>query len=321
MKSSSELFPVSLIRAEVVAEKFIEDTYLVKPNNSDDRTIQIAVTRLGYYNSTASESRQPVLMVHGSFTNRGFWFSQKGKGLARQLLEAGLDPWMIELRGHGDSPENTQYQSNSIESYAEYDLPAIAEFITEQTGKNPFWLGHSMGGVTIATSIATGKINNDNCEGIVLLGSQVSRFPLSLRVPFLRVSARLMLAIKKPLIKSAKGPEHEPLGIAREFVRWGGLFHGWKSSKGLKYWNELKDSGLPVLAFGAKKDKGDPAKHCKKLALSINPKASFYELSKQAGYSMDYGHVNMVISEQAKSEVWPQIINWINNTKGKQKND
>ena len=104
MKSSSQLFPVALIKAEVVADRFIEDTYLLKPNNSDDKSVQVALTRLGEADGEKATRGEPVILVHGSFTNRGFWLSQKGKGLASALLEKGFDPWMLELRGHGDSP-------------------------------------------------------------------------------------------------------------------------------------------------------------------------------------------------------------------------
>ena len=321
MKSSSNLFPVSLIRAELIAEQFIEDTYLLKPNNSSDRSVQIAVTRLGFYKNETKKKGKPVILIHGSFTNRGFWFSQKGKGLARALLESGLDPWMLELRGHGDSPENIEYNQNSIDIYAGYDIPAVIDFIQEQTMQKPVWIGHSMGGVIVSTALAKGCITPDNSEAVVMLGSQVSRFPFLLRLPVFRLLARIILSLRKPLIKSKLGPEHEPLGIAKEFIRWAGLFHGWKSPKGQKYWHELKKIQIPVLAFGAKKDKGDPVKYCNKLALSIDDNATCIELSKQKGFKCDYNHTNMVISEDAKSEVWPKIINWINLTEKGQSND
>jgi pimeloyl-ACP methyl ester carboxylesterase len=316
MKSSSELFPVSLMRAEVVADEFIEDTYLLKPNNSNDKSMQFALTRLGYYKPATENKGQPVILVHGSFTNRGFWFSQKGKGLARYLLESGLDPWMLEIRGHGDSPVNAGYKDNCVEDYAEFDLPAAQDFITEQTNFKPFWLGHSLGGIAIATALASKKISSETSAGVILLGSQVSRFPLLLRIPFLRMTARILLSINKPIIKSSLGPEHEPLGLAKEFVRWAGVFAGWNSKAGVKYWAELKNLSLPVLAFAGSKDSGDPVKHCKKLAVAINDEAEFYELGKKSGFSHDYGHVDMVISKEAQDEVWPKITSWINSIKG-----
>ncbi|MFT6259953.1 MAG: pimeloyl-ACP methyl ester carboxylesterase [Crocinitomicaceae bacterium] len=316
MKSSSELFPVSLVRADVVVDEFIEDTYLLKPNSSNDKSVQFAVTRLGYYKPNTERTGQPVILVHGSFTNRGFWFSSKGKGLARYLLEHNLDPWMLEMRGHGDSPANTHYKLNNVEAYAEFDLPAAQAFVTEQTKQKPIWLGHSLGGVTIATSIAGGHLTVENNLGLILIGSQVSRFPIPLRIPFLRLAAKIILSVKKPIIKSSLGPEHEPMGIAKEFVRHAGWLSGWKSQSGIKYWHKLTKLSIPVLAFAGGRDPGDPAKHCKKLALSIDNEAKFYELSKKNGMAHDFGHIDMVIGKHAETEVWPKITKWIHSIQG-----
>jgi pimeloyl-ACP methyl ester carboxylesterase len=321
MKSSSELFPVSLMRADVVVDEFIEDTYLLKPNSSNDKSVQFALTRLGYYKPNTERTGQPVILAHGSFTNRGFWFSSKGKGLARYLLEHNLDPWMFEMRGHGDSPANTDYKLNNVEAYAEFDLPAAQAFVIEQTKQKPIWIGHSLGGVAIATSVAGGHLPADESLGLILIGSQVSRFPILLRIPFVRLAARIILSIKKPIIKSRLGPEHEPIGIAKEFVKRAGWLSSWKSQSGVKYWEKLTELSIPVLAFAGGRDSSDPAKHCKKLAIAIDDKAEFYELSKKNGISHNFGHVDMVIGKHAQTEVWPKIINWIHSLKGNNLND
>lgn len=316
MKSSSDLFPVALMRADVVAQKFIEDTYLLKPNNSEDPSVQIALTRLGKYEGKNENRGRPVILVHGSFSNRGVWLSVTGKGFASALLEAGFDPWMLELRGHGDSPFNEQYENNSLESYANFDLPAVNAFVQEQTNQAPFWCGHSSGGVCIATSIASEKLKISDISGLILFGSQVSRFPLALRVPFFRLLSRIILIPKKRIHSKKLGVELEPVGIAKEFLRWAGIFTGWKSKSGQSYWKKLKEiSPLPVLAIGAKNDKGDPSKHCKKLMSAFVGDKTFYLLSKDEGFSQNFNHSNMVASDAAQQEVWPKVIEWINSSK------
>ena len=313
MKSSSLLFPVSLLRAELVADEFIEDTYLLKPNNSLDCSVQIAVTRLGLHEQN-HERGTPVILLHGSFTNRGFWLSAEAKGFARALLDAGYDPWMVEARGHGDSPVNHQYKKNNIEIYSEFDLPAVQDFVNEQAGRKSFWVGHSLGGVSLATALAGGHLDAEKIMGIILFGSQVSRYPLLLRVPGVRLAARLMLLSKNRISGRRIGPEQEPIGIAREFVRWAGLLHGWKSSGGKSYWQGLKKLNLPSLGFAAKKDRGDPVKACRKLLNAIPGESQFYLLSKQQGFLQDYNHVNMVVSKAAEQDVWPKAIDWMNTT-------
>ncbi|MBT13686.1 MAG: hypothetical protein CMI02_16825 [Oceanospirillaceae bacterium] len=148
MKSSSQLFPVSLLRADSFAG-LTEDVYLVKHNRDPDLSVQVAVSHLGRNNQTPGGP--PVILLHGSFTNRGFWLSHKGEGLARHLLDQGFDVWMMEMRGHGMSPRNQDYANNTLERYALYDLPAVSEFVAEKTSAAPVWAGHSLGGVTIAS--------------------------------------------------------------------------------------------------------------------------------------------------------------------------
>ena len=74
-----------------------------------------------------------------------------------------------------------------------------------------------------------------------------------------------------------------------------------------------KAVSLPILAFGAKKDRGDPAKYCKKLVGQTQGEHAFYLLSKKEGFSKDYGHVDMVVSKEAAEEVWPKAIDWLKN--------
>jgi len=315
MKSSSQLFPVALMKADVVADRFIEDSYLLKPNNSEDSTVQIAVTRLGDALESNKHGDQPIILVHGSFTNRGFWLSSKGKGLASELLKNNFDPWMIELRGHGDSPVNNKYLDNSILKYAEYDLPAVSEFVQEQTGKTPIWIGHSMGGVVISTALAGKFLDPKHIKALAMFGSQVSKYPIILGVPIIRECLLLLMKLRKKAISSPKGPEVEPLGIAREFVKWAGWFSSWKPVRGKSFWKTLSKTEVPVIAFGAQKDSGDPAKYCEKLASAISSKSEFHLLSKRNGYSKDYGHVDMVIGKEAESEVWPKLIQWLNSIK------
>mgnify|MGYP006868324148 CR=1 FL=1 len=86
MQSSSELFPVALVSAELRGD-LSEDVYRLKPGNSPDFTVELAVTRLGL---AGQENRGvPVILLHGSFSNRRFWYSPRGIGLGPHLARAG----------------------------------------------------------------------------------------------------------------------------------------------------------------------------------------------------------------------------------------
>lgn len=92
MQSSSNLFPVALISAERRGD-LSEDVYRLKPGNSPDPSVELAVTRLGLADEPQARG-VPVVLLHGSFSNRRFWYSPKGVGLGAYLARAGFDVWI-----------------------------------------------------------------------------------------------------------------------------------------------------------------------------------------------------------------------------------
>lgn len=317
MKSSSELFPVSLLRAETIGN-LTDDVYEIKHGLDDDKTVKIALSRIGIVDQSA-ENKEPLVLVHGSFSNRGFWLSAKGVGLARYLVEQGFDVWLLEMRGHGLSPINTDYRNNCIDSYVRTDIPAVNQFVTEKTGKKPTWIGHSLGGVIISTAMASGHLAKEDINRVVLLGTQYVRRRWYMYLPFAASLGHLFFLRKEIMdgVKIGIGPENEPAGIAHEYLRRFGWFGGWRLRKDktplLKKW---KEQHVPLLAMVGSADKSDPAKYCKRFFdiygadTPFTPK-DFILLCKKEGFQKNYGHVDAVVSKEAAEEVWPKISEWL----------
>src|SRR3990167_5109257 len=126
MQSSSELFPVALISAELRGD-LSEDVYRLKPGNSPDSSVELALTRLGRAGHEQVRG-VPVILIPGSFSNRRFWYSPKCIGLGPYLARAGFDVWIAEMRGHGLSPRcvvmvcrrvtATTHATRSVTTYA-----------------------------------------------------------------------------------------------------------------------------------------------------------------------------------------------------------
>lgn len=313
MKSSSEYFPVSLLKADVIGD-LTDDVYLIKHGRDNDPSVEIALSHIGIYGQS-NKNRQPIVLVHGSFTNRGFWLSSQGIGLARHLVENGFDVWLMEMRGHGLSPRNQAYKDNSLEHYALSDVPAINEFVIEKTGLKPVWLGHSMGGVLISTAIAAGTLPEMQVAGIALLGTQVVRKRWYLQIPLMTSLGKLWFIFNSEMDgrKLKIGPENEPAGIAKEYLRWLGLLGRWRLKQNktplLAKWKGLD---IPLIAMVGKDDQSDPAKYCQRFyELCGSDEKVFKLLSKEEGFSRDFGHVDMVVSKDAAKEVWPELSNWL----------
>ncbi|MBH3338458.1 alpha/beta fold hydrolase [Pseudomonas mendocina] len=311
MQSSSELFPVALISAELRGD-LSEDVYLLKPNNSPDSSVELALTRVGLAGAEGARG-VPVVLLHGSFSNRRFWYSPKGIGLGAYLARAGFDVWIAEMRGHGLSPRNEGYRDNSVAQYVRYDLPAIADFIFEQSGQPAHWVGHSLGGVILAAALGGGYLEQSRARSAALFGSQISRIYWPLKVPPVEWGARLLLRAFPYLSgrRLKRGPEDEPIGLARETLRWLRLFGRFGDGE-QDWWAGLAQVRVPILAVAAAADSDDPAWACRKLLeqCSAAPR-HFLLLGKDQGFASDFGHIEMLVSKEAQREVWPIAELWL----------
>ncbi|WPC03374.1 alpha/beta fold hydrolase [Pseudomonas benzenivorans] len=313
MQSSSELFPVALIGADIRGD-LSEDVYRLKPGNSPDPSVELALTRLGRFDQQGGRG-VPVILLPGSFSNRRFWYSPKGIGLGPYLARAGYDVWIAEMRGHGLSPRNRGYSRNRVSDYVRYDLPAIADFIHEQNPQPAHWLGHSLGGITLAGALGGRYLDEARVASALLFGSQISRIYWPLKLPPVEWGTRLLLGRFSVLSGSrlGRGPEDEPIGLALESLRWHGLFGRFGDAE-RDWWAGLGEVRVPLLAVAAVGDRQDPAWACRKLLEQCGSGVrEFLCLGKQHGFSGDFGHVEMLVSKAAQAEVWPLVEHWLGN--------
>ncbi|WP_152222600.1 alpha/beta fold hydrolase [Pseudomonas sp. SCB32] len=309
MQSSSQLFPVALLSAEFRGD-LTEDVYRLKPGNSPDSSVELVLTRLGMRDGPRGV---PVILLHGSFSNRRFWYSPKCIGFGPYLVRAGFDVWIPEMRGHGLSPRNQDYDRNRVADYARFDLPAIARFIVEQCGQAPHWIGHSLGGITLAAALGGGYLDEGLAASVALCGSQISRTYWPLKLPPVAWSGRFLLKRLGGLSGSRlkRGPEDEPLGLALETLRWYSLF-GRFGEQDNDWWGGLQDVKVPVLAVASDGDYQDPAWACRQLLEQFGSEVREYlRLGRRHGFSEDFGHVEMLISKGAQCEVWPLLQHWL----------
>ncbi|MHB9800314.1 alpha/beta fold hydrolase [Pseudomonas sp. MT3] len=309
MQSSSQLFPVALLSAEFRGD-LTEDIYRLKPGNSPDSSVELALTRLGLREGSRGA---PVILLHGSFSNRRFWYSPKCLGLGPYLARAGFDVWIPEMRGHGLSPRNHDYDRNRVADYARFDLPAIARFVVEQSAQTPHWIGHSLGGITLAAALGGGYLEEGQAASVALCGSQVSRVYWPLKLPPIAWSSRFLLKRMGGLsgARLKRGPEDEPLGLALETLHWHSLF-GSFGEKGNDWWAGLANVRTRVLAVASDGDHQDPAWACNKLLEQFGSEVREYlRLGRRHGFAEDYGHIEMLISKGAQREVWPRLLHWL----------
>lgn len=253
MQSSSQLFPVQLVSAEVIG-RFVEDIYLLKPNNSADRSVELAVTRLSKNQTQGSSDHshgQPIILLHGAFSNRRHWLSAEGDGVAAFLVEAGYDVWLPEMRGHGLSSVNHDFAKNTLGTLVEYDLPAIHQFVAEQTGKDVTYIAEEMGGFSILAALALGSVDQASVKSCIYIEEEK---PLSMRLNNTIFAKNALWRFKKNGIVSGQqlglGSENESYPIIKQYYRWQNR-QAFNTPAGLELEGAYRQIVIPVLVFGA----------------------------------------------------------------------
>lgn len=308
MQSSSRLFPVQLVSAELVGA-FVEDIYLLKPNNSADRSVELAVTRLSKSNNHGS----PVILLHGSFANRRHWLSAEGRGVAAYLVEAGYDVWLPEMRGHGLSPVNNDFVNNSLDKLVEYDLPAIHKFVAEQTGKDITWVGDGLGGFLIMSALAIGAIDQSTVSNCVYLDEVT---PLATCLNNSKVySKKALWRWKKPGVihgLSLKlGSENESYSIIREYLRWqSNIKH--HSPAGLLLKDAFQNITVPVMLVSSNASSQSSIRNGQWMFNQLSPTSTIFKEYDFAASTVQsaYKEGGRTLSESA-TECWVDVIHWL----------
>ena len=264
----------------------------------------IASTRVAPVSDQAV--RPAVVLIPGMFSNRHFWVSPKGVGLAAALAKAGHPVWLIERRELGLSGKSESARSG-LNEHLLYDLPLIQQHIQNIDPGSAVWGGHSFGGV-IATRAVAETLDANLIGGLLLFAAQVEVDKKLLCWPwnlYIRGIARLFGRF--PSRKIGLGPEDEPIAAIDDACAW-----RVNTQRGGALLEPLKSIHCPVLAFAGGADDRDPPAGCKKLLTHMASSDKRYILlSESEGYSQDYDHPGIVVSKAAAKEVWPQVVDWL----------
>lgn len=274
---------------------------------------QIALHRVE--TAGADQARLVVVLLHGAFTNRRFWLSQRGKGLAAYLANAGCDVWILETRGHGDAARSSRYRGWTARDVARHDIPAASDYIYRATSGRPQALiAHSYGGIYLMASLSMGWLDQSRLSAAAIFGSQISEGQPYLNLRPLNWGIRVAISVygRFPATLFGLGNEDEPPGILNETLTWKSKGR-WMSGQGEDYSQGLGKISIPVLAVGGVADTMDPATGCRAFWEMIGSRQKqFWLLGKEQGYRKDYGHVDMLVGRDAQREVWPRVLEWLN---------
>jgi predicted alpha/beta hydrolase len=272
-------------------------------HTSDD--VALAVHRLGDTGGT------PVILAPGTFSNWSFWLGTRGTGFARYLAERGFEAWVVDFRGHGQSQRPAPGQAWNFDDWGRLDLPAVITHVAA-SGRRPLVVGHSAGGASTLAAVAGDARVRHDVAALVVLATPLPWLQRWRRVAAhaLRLASRHLRAFPARLLRL--GPEDELPGVMAQWMEWNLSGH-WTGRDGTDYAAALGAVDLPLLFIaGAGDQRFAPPHACRGLFDLIGSSDKLFVLAGlDTGFSRDYGHVDLVVSREARAEIWPLMADWL----------
>lgn len=264
-----------------------------------------------------------VFMVHGSIENGEIFYTTTGKGLGPHLASKGLDVWICDLRGRGKSTPKISRDSKfgQTETITE-DIPAFLNHIKSERGSTPqHWVAHSWGGVLLLSAMARFPSIRDAVKTITFIGTKKSIRVWNLEKLFtidllwnnvFSVATRLFGFL--PAVQMNIGSDNESFGTHQQTKRWVKLESWIDPVDGFDYEKQIRNIDLPpILSITGKNDKflGHPMDVERFLKQSGAKNYKLQIFSKENGQKQDYGHVDILVHPDSKTDLYPLVSEWI----------
>jgi pimeloyl-ACP methyl ester carboxylesterase len=243
---------------------------------------------------------------------------------------------------HSDVPYSWGFEDHLL-----HDVPAIINRVMESTGSpGVHWVGHSMGGLLILAHVASHSA--PNLASIIAMGSPTdfSKMDTELFGPLLRLKllfeklpisplpllGRLIAPLAPWIPASVWGLFHQTnigpsvarkvIALASTPVSSGKLWLDFGRflntgvlgpETGVPYLENLHKSNTSILVIGGSKDLMAPPQAVSALCKRANTglKADCLIMGKESGCLDDYGHVDLLVGIRAQNEIFPKILDWL----------
>ncbi|XP_022154145.1 triacylglycerol lipase 2 [Momordica charantia] len=122
------------------------------------------------------KKKQPVIIQHGVLVDGTTWLlNSPDQNLPMILADKGFDVWITNTRGTRFSrrhtsldPDSKEYWNWSWDQLVAYDLPAVFDHVSQETGQKIHYVGHSLGTLIILASLSEGRLV-DKLRSVALL--------------------------------------------------------------------------------------------------------------------------------------------------------
>jgi pimeloyl-ACP methyl ester carboxylesterase len=294
---------------------------------------------------TNRRHRHSVILCHGFASNRFTFDLEPEVSVADYLATNGWDTWVVELRGSGKS-KNVHGSSTSwcFEDHVE-DVRAIIEKVCTVTGNPVHFIGHSMGAMLVQAAAAGMSGDKEMVRsGVAIAGSfvmpssewkeflwmwpvvqhfttihpefiQETLAPMSFRfnTPWDQLFFR-QSNVDPSIAREMFKKNWEPIPVSlisqlRSVVDPGGL----RSKNGrTAYVDRLASIETNILLIAGSRDEQCPPV-CMETAHAHIPNSTYKCFGKEYGHLHDYGHFDLIVGSNARTEVWDVILEFLEN--------
>ncbi len=289
----------------MVVSRVIQSPQIVRAGDGEELTLWRMERTTG---AADGRGTLPILLVHGTFSNR-FFFGGRG-GLAQYLADLGYDAWVAELRGRRPGAPAQDWE---FEHWIMSDAPALARAVIAATGTATLlWLGHSAGAVIGAGFAARAPEHAAMLGGLVMIAAPAPYAPGPIHLLTAAAGHAVGSALGRfPAAALRIGPADERPGILRQWFGWNASGR-WIGRDGFDYRVAAARVLIPALAVAGAGDLLTPPSACRRLLDDLGgADRELVVCGRSQGFSRDYTHNRLVISAQARQEVWPVIARWI----------
>lgn len=258
------------------------------------------------FRSAVPQTRAPVLMTHGSFSNADILVP-----LANTLAEAGHPVWIIEWRNR-TRPIGTF----DFHDLAEGEIAAAVHAISQPV----HLLAHSGGGLAMCFALLDPEVRQ-NVRSLTMLATQGTRLteaPLHLYAAIRAMWAVGQITGRWPRRVTGLGPCDESKVMLDQWIAFNRAKRIW-TREGQDLFDLLPQIQRPVFALAGAGDTFIARPDgCADLARAFGPEAK-YHLCEAASDGEDFTHSRLIRSRAAARSIWPRIVNFmqaVEDTKG-----
>jgi pimeloyl-ACP methyl ester carboxylesterase len=268
--------------------------------------------------------------------------------LARALARAGFDVWVLELRGRGLArvPRGADW---TVDDELREDVPTAIETVLDVTGQERvLWVGHSKGSLLqyllhadrhplaskVAALVAIGSPGTFRHQvrtvgRLTAIGAMFARLkrpiPLTvlakLGVPIAEVIGLVGGAIASdgrwisgPVMRrllASLAADIAP-GVMQQFASWFANGGNITRRNGSSYEDDYRNITVPMLLIAGSRDLMAPKVAIDYLRERVASKdVTLRVMGTETGCKTEYGHGELVIGRHAPDEVFPLVIEWL----------